>query len=44
MRVHRSAGDNSLFLPLFTGRRDDRVARLVTQFRGGALRFAGGAP
>jgi hypothetical protein len=44
MRVHRPAGDNSVFLPLFTGRREDRVARLVTQFRGEALRLAGGVP
>ena len=41
MRVHRARGENSLFLPLFTGRREDRVARLFTHLRDAAPRLAG---
>ncbi len=31
MRVHQTAGANSPFLPLFTGRREGRVTRLLSQ-------------
>jgi hypothetical protein len=34
MRVHRAAGPNSIWLPLFTGPRSGRVSRLVRQLIG----------
>lgn len=36
MRVHRTAGGNSLWLPLFTGPREGRLARLVRHALRGA--------
>lgn len=40
MRVHRAAGGNSFWLPLFTGSRQGRVERLLSQLRPGGRAVA----